>query len=152
MATAFQGLSVGKGRGASRLYSYQINTASLKTGAAVVADTSVSGQMVKAPGGAAAKGFQGLIFTEYEVGAAGSAVGNDVELQRDGIGEGILASGQAINYGDRLVIAGTDGSLRAYNDGVDTNCDIVGTSEMTLSTVSINTPIPVNLDKFTTVP
>lgn len=150
MATTFIGKSVAKGKGGEKLYSYQINTTGLKTGAAVVADTSVSGQMVKAPAAAAATGFQGLIATEYQVGAA-SVAGQDVELQRSGIGMGILDAGNAVTYGAPLVISDTDGSLRPFAVATDDDCDIVGTSEITLGSQGVNTPIPVNLDKFTRV-
>lgn len=151
MSTEFIGKSVTKGRGGAPLYPYQINTASLKTGAAVVFDSSVAGQMVKAPAAAAASGFAGLIFTEYQVGAAGSAVGGDVELQRTGIGMGILDAGNAVTVGQPLVISDVDGSLRPFAVATDDDCDIIGTSEMTLGSQGVNTPIPVNLDAFSHV-
>lgn len=145
MATKFLGLSVAP-EGRSKLFSRQINTTGLKTGAALVVDTSVAGSMVKAPAGAAALGFAGLLATEYRTDQA-SVAGEDCEIQRADVGRGILASGASVTYGQELVIAGTDGSLRPVVIGTDDDACIVGTSEITLSTVSVNTPIPVNLDR-----
>lgn len=150
MATTFQGKSMAP-RGRDKTYHYQINTAGLKTGAAVVYDSSVAGGMVKAPAAAAAIGFAGLIATEYLVGG-GSAVGQDVQVQREGIGLGILRASNAVTFGQKLVIAATDGSLRPYVDGTDATCDIIGTSEVTLGSQSGNVPITVNLDNFSSVP
>lgn len=144
MATDFIGLSVAA-RGRGQVYPYQINSTGLKTGAALVYDSSKAGQLLKAPAAAAALGFAGLLVTEYQVGAS-SVAGQDCEVQRAGIGQGILASGSSCTVGVELVIAGTDGSLRPFVLGSDDDCDIVGTAEITLSTVGVNTPIAVNLD------
>jgi hypothetical protein len=144
MSTTFIGKSVAP-RGRLLTYPYQINSTGLKTGAALVYDSSAAGQLLKAPAGAAALGFAGLLVTEYMAGSA-SVAGQDCEVQRAGVGQGILASGSSCTVGVELVIAGTDGSLRPFVLGSDDDCDIVGTAEITLSTVGINTPIPVNLD------
>lgn len=147
MATNFQGLSVAPLR--DKLYQANCNTAGLVEGAAVVHDTGVAGGRVKAPTGAAVSGFAGLITDILPSG--GTVAGHDVNLQRTGRGMGLLKAGDSVNVGDRLVVAGTDGSLRAFNDGVDANCDIVGKSLQTLTAGSNNDPILVDLDAFSSV-
>ena len=147
MATDFNGLSVAPKR--DRLYQYKINTSSLKEGAAVVYDSSASGQLVKAPAAAAAAGFAGLIADVLPSG--GTTAGLDVNLQRDGLGLGLLKAGEAVTVGQELVIAGTDGSLRAFAVGSDDDCDIVGRAEQTKTAGATNEAILVNLDSARSV-
>ena len=145
MGTTFQGFAVAPRR--DRLYPRTMNSAGLQEGAACVYDT---GNGVKAPTGAAVKGFAGLLADVQ--GSTGTISGTDANMQRTGIGMGLLQATQTVVVGTRLVIAGTDGSLRPFNDGVDANCDIVGESESQLTAGAQNTAIAVNLDKFTSVP
>ena len=145
MGTTFQGLAMAPKR--DKLYAYQVNSNGLAEGAAVVVDSSVSGGAAKAPTGAAVKGFAGLIADVLKAGT-GTVSGNEYNLQRSGIGLGLLAPSTAVTYGQQLVIADTSGRLRPYNHGVDADCDIVGTSEVTLGSSSDTQAMLVNLDKF----
>lgn len=150
MSTTFIGKSVPKGKGQAPQYDYQLNTTGLKTGAALVYDSSADGGMLKAPAAAAAAGFAGLLTTEYQVGSA-SVAGQPCQVQRSGLCMGILDAGNAVTVGQALVISDTDGSLRPFAVATDDDCDIVGTSEQTLGSQGVNTPILVNLDTFSHV-
>ncbi len=143
MATTFIGKSFAPKR--DKVYAYQCNTASLKEGAAMVYDTSASGQLVKAPTGAAVLGFAGLVADV--LGSSGTAVGIDINLQRTGIGMGLIATGITVTVGDELVIADTAGTLRSFALGSDDDCDIVGVCETTKTAGSATESILVNLDK-----
>lgn len=147
MATQFIGKS-GSTRTTAPVYQKQINSANLATGAAVVYDSSAAGDLVKAPAGAGAaagSAFAGLIVTEYIKGG-GSAVGQDVNVQRTGIGYGLLKASTAVTVGQELVIGGVDGTLRPYNDATDDGAEIVGVAEQTLSSQTYVQPLKVNLD------
>jgi len=119
-----------------------VYSAGLKHGAAVVFDASNKG--CKAPGGAAALGFCGFI-TEAQP-TAGTASGDAISLQVAGIARGLLAAGATITYGAALVIAGTDGSLRAQS--ADDNCSVVGYSLSSFTAGSNNDPIAVLVAPF----
>jgi hypothetical protein len=146
MATGFIGLAVAP-RDRDVVYPTTINTAGLFEGAAVIYDT---GNQVKAPTGAKALGFAGLIADVTP--PTGTVVGTDLNVQRNKIGMGLLQAGATATRGVGLVIAATDGSLRSFVDGTDTNCEIVGTSEITITAGATNIAIPVNLDGFARIP
>ena len=130
MATEHIGFATAP-RGRDKLYPYQINTAGMKEGAFVVFDSTAAASMVKAPAGAAPKGVAGLIADVQNV-TTGTVVGTDVNLQRDGIGLALLGAGLSVTEGAALVVAGTDGSVRAFvGGGTDNDCDIVGYAEET---------------------
>ena len=101
---------------------YTVYSASLQGGAAVVFDSSNFG--VKAPAGAAALGFAGLIANQQS--SSGTASGDRVDIQIAGIGVGILDAGQTVTYGQELIISDTDGSLKAYANGSNDDCSVVG--------------------------
>lgn len=140
MATTFIGKAFAPKR--QRLYPATLNTAGLKEGAAVVFDT---GNGVKAPTGAATKGFAGVITDVMPTG--GSTSGMDVNLQRDGEGLGILAAGVTCARGDKLVLANTSGHLRVYVHGTDADCDIVGEALMAVTGGADPLAVGVDLDK-----
>jgi hypothetical protein len=143
MGTTKIGLSVAPMR--DKLYPATLNTASLTEGAAVVYDT---GNGVKAPAGAAAKGFAGLITDVMPTG--GSTSGMDVNLQRNGIGMGILAVGVSCVRGDRLIIANASGHLKVIAS--ETAVDIIGEAETALTGGAAAQMVGVNLDAFASIP
>jgi len=144
MATDNIGLAVASRRGP--LYPATIVTSGMKEGAAVVYDTT-NQNGVKAPGAEKASGFAGLIADVQ--GSSGTAANSDVNLQRTGIGMGLLAASASCTRGVGLVIANTSGHLRGYVDGTDHQCDVVGTAEVTKTAGAGGAEsIPVNLDAF----
>src|ERR1041385_2708426 len=106
MPTPFIGYSSTRWSGESK--QYKCNTSGLKEGAVMVYDTSVAGQLVKAPAGAGATGVAGVLINAQPSG--GTAVGDSVDLQISGIANVLLKAGQTVNVGDKVVIGGTDGS------------------------------------------
>lgn len=149
MATGYIGLAMAP-RDRGVLFPATINTASLNEGAAVIYDT---GNQVKAPTGALALGFAGLI-ADVVPAATGTVVGTDINLQRNKIGMGLLKNGFTTSRGTPLVIADTAGNLRPFVDGTDTNCEIVGTAETAFNNSAGSNPvcILVNLDAFARIP
>lgn len=121
-----------------------VYSAGLQGGAAVVWDTSNEG--VKAPGGAEVTGFAGFITNAQP--AAGTVSGDSIDLQNVGVAVGLLKAGEAVTAGDLLVIAGTDGSLKAYDDAGDDNLSIVGVALVTLTAGSQNNTIPVQCQQW----
>lgn len=119
-------------------------TAGLQGGAAVVFDSTNDG--VKAPAGAAATGFAGFITNAQT--STGTASGDPVDLQDAGIAIGLLKAGETVAYGDLLVIAGTDGSVKAYDDAADDNCSIVGTALASLIAGAANATLPISVAKW----
>lgn len=118
---------------------FTVYSAGLQGGAAVVADASNKG--VKAPGGAEVTGFVGFITNAQE--AAGTVSGDPVDIQNTGIAIGLLKAGEAVTYGNYLVIAGTDGTVKAYDDAGDDNVIIVGMALATLTAGSQNDTLPI---------
>lgn len=121
-----------------------VYTASLQGGAAVVWDATNKG--VKAPTGAEVTGFAGFITNQQS--SSGTASGDRVDLQNAGVAIGLLKAGEAVTYGDRLVIAGTDGSVKAYDDAGDDNCSIVGIALATLTAGSQNDTLPILVQQW----
>jgi hypothetical protein len=140
------------GRAGVPVASATIGTSGLLRGAAVVYGP---GNTVIAPSGAAVTGFAGLLHEGVPAAntpGPGSTAGTDVSLKRTGIGKALLATGYQATRGQSMVIAGTDGSLRPYVNGTDIECDIVGTSEDTLSAGgTAPAPFRVNLDAFSRI-
>ena len=94
MATPFIGLS-SAAKGRERLYAYKCNTAGLKEGAVLMFDASAPGQLVKAPTGTAVKGVAGVLADVVNA-ATGTVIGIDINLQKDGIGNVLIAAGEKI--------------------------------------------------------
>lgn len=122
-----------------------VYSASLQGGAAVVADATNKG--CKAPGGAAAAAFMGLITNQQT--SSGTTSGDRVDLQVSGVGIGLLKAGQSVTFGGEVVIAGTDGSFRAFAVGSDDDCSVLGISLATLTAGSNNDPCPILLMPYT---
>lgn len=125
MPTTFQGLS-----GSPRNYRsrpMQCNTAGLVEGSVVIYDTSKSGQLVKAPTAAGNTGVAGVIVGQQATG--GTAVGDLVEVAYEGIVPILLGTTQAVTVGDKLIVAGTDGSVKGR--GASTGCDVIAVCEET---------------------
>lgn len=121
-----------------------VYTASLHGGAAVVWDSTNKG--VKAPAGAEAIGFAGFITNQQPSG--GTTSGDRVDLQNAGVAIGLLKAGESVTYGQRLVIADTDGSVKAYDDAGDDNCSIVGIALATLTAGSQNDTLPIAVQQW----
>lgn len=117
----------------------------LQGGAAVVADSTNKG--CKAPGGAAAAGFMGIIANQQA--SAGTTSGDRVDLQTSGVAVCLLDAGQSVTFGGEVVISDTDGSLKAYANGSMDDCSVIGISLATLTAGSNNDPFPVLLMPYT---
>lgn len=126
------------GTGATAVVPYLIPqtvyTTGLQGGAAVVWDASNKG--VKAPGGAEVTGFAGFITEQQS--SSGTTSGDRVSIQNAGVAVALIKAGETVAYGDLLVIAGTDGSLKAYDDGGDDNLSICGVALQSLTAGSQN--------------
>lgn len=121
-----------------------VYSASLQGGAAVVFDSTNKG--VKAPGGAAALGFAGLITNQQS--STGTASGDRVDLQIAGVGVGILDAGQSVTFGQELIISDTDGSLKGFALASNDDCSIVGYSLETKTAGAANESLLVQLMPF----
>jgi len=139
MPTTFIGLSSTRFGGDTK--QYQVNTASLKEGAVVIHDSSVAGQKVKAPTGAGNTGIAGVITNAQS--ASGTAVGDSVDVQYTGIANVLLKATEAVTVGGKVIIADTDGSVKAL--GTTDSCDILGVSLITKTAGAANEMIPVRL-------
>jgi hypothetical protein len=123
---------------------FTVYSASLQGGAAVVWDGTNKG--VAAPGGAEVTGFAGFITNQQP--STGTTSGDRVDIQNAGIAIGLLKAGETVTYGQRLVIAGTDGSLKAYDDAGDDNLSIVGIALASFTAGSQNDTIPVSVQQW----
>lgn len=125
--TTFQGLSAAAKGFKSR--PMKCNTAGLKEGAIVIYDTTVSGQQCKAPTGAGNTGIAGVIVGQQP--AAGTAVGDTVEVAYEGFVPVQIGAGLTVTVGDKLITGATDGSAKTR--GATVTCDVIGICEETLT-------------------
>lgn len=130
---------------APRYISTKVYSASLQQGAALVADTTNQGG--KAPGGAAAAQFIGILSNQQT--STGTASGDPVDLQIEGVALCLCKASATITYGDEVVIGGTDGSLRTYVGATDEGASIVGQSLQTLTAGANAQPIAILLKPYT---
>lgn len=120
---------------------FYVYTTGLKEGACTVADSTNKG--VKAPGGAAAAAFVGIITNAQT--SSGTTSGDPVDIQISGVANVLLDAGQAVTYGEDVVISDTDGSVKAYANGSMDDCSIVGMALVTKTAGASNEMIPVLL-------
>lgn len=117
---------------------YKCKSASLKQGAFVIHDSSDDANAVKAPTGAGGTGYAGVI-TNFGT----TASGDTVDVQYDGIANVLLKATEAVTVGQRVVCAGTDGSVKAATGD---QVDYLGTAQCTRTAGAANEMIQVLLN------
>ena len=130
---------------APRLITSKVYSAGLLQGAALVSDTTNQG--CKAPSGAHVGGFLGVLAPQQL--AAGTASGDVIELQIEGVALCLCAANATITFGDEVVINGTDGSLRTYAGATDEGASVIGKSLQTITAGASAQPFAVLLAPYT---
>lgn len=137
-------IGIASTRYAGNTRQFVINTAGLKEGAIVIHDSSAAGGKVKAPTGAGNSGIAGVIVNQQP--AAGTAVGDSVDVQYDGVANVLLGTTLTVTDGGYVIINTTDGSCKAL--GSTDSCDVLGKTLLTRTAGAANELIPVQLGIF----